>query len=154
MADVRVIGLGNTLAGDDGVGIAAVRRLKTVAGLAAEVVEAERTGVDVLELLRGPEAVVLVDAVRGGRPPGAVLRLDVSATPLPPSLFPRSTHGLTAVDGVELGRALGVLPPVVIVYGVQIASLARGAGLSPAVAGALPALTARVAREVAALRHA
>jgi hydrogenase maturation protease len=154
MADIRVIGLGNTLAGDDGVGVIAARRLARMPGLAAEVIEAELAGLEVLDLVRGSRAVILIDAVRSGRPAGAIQRLDVSTRPLAPSPLGHSTHAFHAGDALELARALDALPPTVIVYGVEAGSVDAGGALSPPVAAALPALTDRIAREVEELRRA
>jgi hydrogenase maturation protease len=151
---VRVVGLGNTLAGDDAVGVLAARRLKAVPGLAAEVVDGELAALEVLDWMGGSRAVILIDAVRSGGLAGSIRRLDASTEPLPRSLFPHSTHAFNAADAVELGRTLGLLPPTVVLYGVEIGSADAGAALSPAVTAALPALVERVAQEVAALRDA
>jgi hydrogenase maturation protease len=154
MADVRIIGLGNPMAGDDGVGVLAARHLATVPGLPAEVTEAGLAGLDLLDLMRDHRAVILIDAVRSGRPAGSIHRLDASTAPLASSLLPRSTHAFNAADALELGRALGILPTTVVLYGVEAGPMEAGAGLSPAVAAALPALAEQIRREVTKLGHA
>lgn len=151
MSDVAVVGLGNPLAGDDAVGLLAARRLRGVAGLPAEVVEAPLAGLQVLDLIRGRRAAILIDAVRGGAPAGSIHRLDASSGPLAAAPFRGSTHAVTAADALELGRALGWLPPRVIVFGVEIAAVTAGTPLSAAVAGALDPLVERIVREVAIL---
>jgi hydrogenase maturation protease len=150
---VRVVGLGNPMAGDDGVGVQAARRLAALPGLEADVVEAGLDGLGMLDWMRGRRAVILIDAVRGGGPPGTIRRLDASAAPLGPPLFPHSTHAFSAADAVELARALGILPPIVIVYGLEIGSAEPGGALSLDVARALPGLVARAAADVAALQR-
>ncbi len=162
MGLIRIIGLGNVLAGDDGVGILAARRLKARLGkqqadlveVQVEVIEAELVGLEVLDLMEGVDVVMLVDAARSGHPPGTLHRLEVSDGPIGKTLFPHSTHALNAVDALELGRTLGTLPPRVIVFGIEAGTLRAGEALSPEVARALEEVVERLAREVEQVAHA
>ncbi len=162
MGLIRIIGLGNVLAGDDGVGILAARRLKARLGkqqadlveVQVEVIEAELVGLEVLDLMEGADVVMLVDAARSGHPPGTLHRLEVSDGPIGKTLFPHSTHALNAVDALELGRTLGTLPPRVIVFGIEAGTLRAGEALSPEVARALEEVAERLAREVEQVAHA
>lgn len=148
---VRIIGVGNLFRGDDAAGLLAARQLKDLVGDRAEVVEAELAGLDVLDLMADASAVILIDAARSGRPAGTIHRLDASAGPLSGDLFPHSTHVLNAVDAIEMGRTLGLLPRRVIVYGVEVGDTTAGNALSPAVAGALDQVVERVLRELEGL---
>ena len=148
---IRIIGVGNLFRGDDAAGLLAARRLKDLVGDRAEVVEAELAGLDVLDLMADASDVILIDAARSGRPAGTIHRLDASAGPLSGDLFPHSTHALNAVDAIEMGRTLGLLPPRVIVYGVEVGDTTAGNALSPAVAGALNQVVERVLRELEGL---
>jgi hydrogenase maturation protease len=164
MSRIRIIGLGNVLAGDDGVGILAARRLKArleqpqadqaQVEVQVQVIEAELVGLEVLDLMEGADVVMLVDAARSGHPPGTLHRFEVSDGPIGKTLFPHSTHALNAVDALELGRTLGTLPPRVIVYGIEAGALRAGDALSPEVAGALEEVIERLAREVEQVAHA
>jgi hydrogenase maturation protease len=145
---VRIIGIGNVFRGDDAAGLLAARRLRALVGDRAEVIDAELAGLDVLDLMAGASAVILIDAARSGRPAGTIHRLDASAGPLSGDLFPHSTHVLNAVDAIEMGRTLGLLPPRVIVYGVEVGDTTAGNALSPAVAGALDQVVERVLCEL------
>lgn len=148
---VRIIGVGNLFRGDDAAGLLAARRLKGLVGDRAEVIEAELAGLDVLDLMAEASAVILIDAARSGRPAGTIHRLDASAGPISADLFPHSTHVLHAVDAIELGRTLGLLPPRVLVYGMEVGDTTAGNALSPAVAGALEQVVERVLRELEGL---
>lgn len=148
---LRIIGVGNLFRGDDAAGLLAARQLKDLVGDRAEVIEAELAGLDVLDLMADASAVILIDAARSGRPTGTIHRLDASAGPLSGDLFPHSTHVLNAVDAIEMGRTLGLLPPRVIVYGVEVGDTTAGNALSPAVAGALDQVVERVVRELEGL---
>lgn len=137
--------------GDDGVGVLAARRLKSLVGHRADVIEAELAGFDMLDWMAGASAVILIDAARSGRPAGTIHRLDASAGPLSGDLFPHSTHVLHAVDAIELCRTLGLLPTRVIVYGVEAGNTAVGDALSPAVAEVFERVVEEVLRELEGL---
>lgn len=149
-----VIGVGNELRGDDGLGIAVVRRLaERAAGLPIDLEEEQSDPTALLLRWRGRRAVVLVDAVTGS--PGQVYRFDASGQALPRELrLSTSSHAVGLDEAIELDRALGQLPPRVIVYAVGGASFDAGVGLSAELAVALPELTDRVLTEALALAQA
>lgn len=129
-----VLGIGQTMAGDDGVGIAVARSL---AGRGLEVRESTDASV-LVELLGQGRRVVLVDAVVGGGAPGTVLRLAADA--LSAGIVPLSTHGVGVADALDLARVLygEQATRAVCIVGVAIeAPRALGAGLSPPVADAV-----------------
>ena len=148
MKPIRIIGLGNTFRGDDGVGICVARRLREIVGAQAEVLEAELAGIELLDLMKGCQAVVLVDAAHSGQRAGTIHRLDASTGPIGENPFPHSTHAINAVDALEVGRALGVLPPSVIVYGIEAEQTSPGRPMSPAVAQAMDAVASSIARDI------
>ncbi|MDP3090499.1 MAG: hydrogenase maturation protease [Nitrospira sp.] len=151
MATIRIIGLGNLFRGDDAAGLLAARRLKALVGDRADVIEAELAGLDVLDLMADASTVFLIDAARSGQLAGTIHRLNASAGPISADLFPHSTHVLNAVDAIELGRTLGLLPPRVIVYGVEVGDTTAGNALSPAVAAALDQVVELVVHELEGL---
>jgi hydrogenase maturation protease len=154
VARVRLIGCGNPEAGDDALGLVAVRRaaeaLGDVPGL--EIVEAA-TGLQVLDLLRGADAVVIGDAVRaplGGRPAGTLVRVEAGPEGLTADVRSSlSSHGLGIADAVGLAAALEDVPRVVFL-GVEVARVSTGDPLSEPVAAALPGLVEAVVGEVRA----
>jgi len=153
MGRVRVIGCGNPDAGDDAVGLLAVREARASLPPGVEVVEAG-LALRVLDLLDGVDAVVVVDAVRapnGRREPGALVRAEGGPRGLPAELRSSlSSHGLGLSEAVGLAGALGPLPRVVFV-GVEAADMQAGHGLSAAVVAAFPALVGAVIAEAAEL---
>ena len=146
---VLVIGVGNQLRGDDAASGEVVRRLHE---------RCADTGIDVSEQLcepgalldawQGRDAVVLVDTMRSGEPPGTIRRFDVSATPLPAGLRgSMSTHGFGLHEAIELGRALRRLPGRVIVVAVEGLHFEAGAMPSGDVQAAIAPLACTVLRE-------
>lgn len=147
-ASIRIIGLGNEFRGDDAVGLLAARRLREVVSDHIEVIEAEMVGVELLEMMKGAGAVLFIDAMCSGQPPGTIRRLDASCGPIAPALFPRSTHAVGVAEALELGRSLGVLPPKVIVYGVEAADMEMSHPLSPQVGHALNNVIKLILQEI------
>ena len=141
----HVIGLGQPIVGDDGVGHAVIDWLRRE-GLPQSVTV--RTAVDATDLIgclacTGP--VVVVDAVLGAGPAGRVLVLDPER--LADGARTVSTHGMSVAQAIALARVLS--PPgagaSVRIVAITIESLARGApGLSAPVAAALPQAVAAV----------
>jgi len=114
------------------------------------VVEHEGEPLEMIEACEGVGAVCIVDAVCSGAPAGSLHRLDASTQPLPASLFGVSTHRLGLADALEIARALGRLPPRVLVYGVEGTRFEPGRPLSPEVALAADQLAATLVAELAA----
>jgi hydrogenase maturation protease len=130
-----VIGLGNDHRGDDGAGLEIVRRLRQMQLSGVTLREAPGDGAALLEMWQGADLVILVDAVRAElHAPGTVCRFEAHRQPLPEKFFARlSTHAFGVAEAVEMGRALGRLPPKLIVYGVAGKNFSPGANLSPEV---------------------
>ncbi|MGK4003586.1 hydrogenase maturation protease [Sorangium sp. So ce1036] len=147
-----VIALGNEAAGDDGAALAAARALAQDGGV--DVVLAGRPGVALLDLLDAARPVVLLDVVRAGGAPGAIVSLGLGealdrAAPGPHV----SSHGFGPAEALELARALGRPLPRGILVGIEGARFTAGAPHSDAVAQGIPALIEAARAAVAALRR-
>ncbi len=139
MASARraIIGVGNLYRQDDSAGILAARRLLTHDQLSVEIVESSGEGADLLELMRGREEVLIIDAVSSGRKPGFIHRFDIRSQSIPRETLPGSSHAFGVVEALEMARALGTLPSSCKVYGIEGKSFQFGTELSPGVAGAI-----------------
>jgi hydrogenase maturation protease len=141
---VRVIGVGNPLAGDDGVGIAVVEQLERE-GLpeGVEVIDGGTGGLTLLTLMSGAARVILVDALEMGREAGAVAGFAYAAGVFKAEGPGLSLHQAGLGEVLALGAELGELPELFIV-GIQPAALELGQGLSAVVAAAVPVAAAAV----------
>ena len=127
-----VLGVGNPMRGDDGVGPEVATRVARL-GLPDLEVASETEPLALLDHLRqepGHDVVVVVDATAPGQHPGRVRVLEVAAQPLVRPGRPLGSHGLGVVDAVELARSLGLLPPRLTVIGIEALSDQLGTGLS------------------------
>ena len=142
-----IIGLGNPLMGDDGVGIAVVERLARLTLPAdVEVLDGGTGGITLLHLMEGATRVIFIDAVEMGRPPGCIACFDLGRVPVAEQTA-LSLHQSGLPQILALARELGPLPEVIL-YGVQPEVVAPGIGLSPCVAAALSELSARILGEL------
>ena len=148
---VRIIGLGNRMRGDDAAGLIVAERIRTRIGPHADVIVAEMAGADLLEWFNGAQAVLLIDAVRSGAPPGTLHRCEASHNPIQAVHLPHSSHALSGADALELARSLRLLPPIVLVFGIEVRETGLGRPLSPDVADAIEAVVETVCRESEAL---
>ncbi len=147
---LRLIGVGNRWRGDDAAGLVVAARVRAQLPGAVTVVEHEGEPIELIEACDGAQAAWLVDTVCSGAQPGTLHRFDASDGALPAALFRVSTHRLGLADALELARALGRLPPRVVVHGIEGSAFAPGRPLSPAVAVAAERLAAALIEEVAA----
>jgi hydrogenase maturation protease len=145
---VLVIGVGNPLRGDDGIGPAAVEALQGRVPQDTVLVVSDGEPARMLDLWRGADTVVVVEALRAAPArPGEVRTLTpVEAACHAPGTA--STHAFGLGECLALAEALDQLPHRLVVHAVEVADVALGAGLSEAVRSALPELTDRVAASV------
>jgi hydrogenase maturation protease len=158
--NVLVAGVGNLLRGDDGFGVVVAERLLAQgAPRQVRVLDIGIGGIHLVQELLDPvDALVVVDAVDLGRPPGTVLVIrpdvrDVTALPLARRRDELADmHYATPERAFMLARGLGVLPAATWVVGCQPADAERlGEGLSPAVAAVVNTAAAEVRQLVTAL---
>lgn len=140
-------GMGNELRGDDGFGVAMAHLLQD-RDLGAEVTVKEIGigGINLVqELMAGYDALLVIDAVQRGSAPGTIHLLEPSVADLKDLPleerrdFLADLHWADPGRAMMLAKALGVLPPRVLILGCQPQDLEDlTMVLSPAVSGALP----------------
>lgn len=143
-----IIGVGNDYRGDDAVGLVVARRLRQQAPAGVAVREESGEGTALMEAWKNAAFVILIDAVHSGATPGTIHRFDARAAELPSDFFHYSTHAFSVAEAVELARALGQLPPRLIVYGIEGKNFAAGVGLAAEVETAAQEVAQRILKEV------
>jgi hydrogenase maturation protease len=136
-----VLGLGNTLHTDDGIGPQAIERLRSDARVPADValIEGGTLGLELLTYIWDCSYLLVLDAVDVGQPPGTLVRMSSQEVQTLPGRG--SVHQMGVADLLVALRVLASRTPEIVLLGVQPASTEWGTDLSPAVAAALPALT-------------
>ncbi len=152
-----VVGLGNPILTDDGVGVKVAYEVEKVVSATSrediDVIEASAGGLRLMELMIGYDRLILIDAfyADNGNQPGTIRRLtfddlrDVS-----PTQHSASAHDTTFVTAFELGRTIGLkLPTSISIYAIEVENLYEfGDQPTPAVAAAIPEATAAVLSEL------
>lgn len=158
VAPILVLGLGNLLLRDDGVGLELMRRLaerraEFAGDVEVEFVDGGTQGVALLGHLEERRALLVLDAVSvDATGPGEVA---VVRDPLAhPSARGMGAHGANASGLLASAQLVGHLPPRAVVVGVGPAELETGIGLSPRVSAALPDALARAEEVLAELCEA
>ena len=143
-----VLGVGNVLLGDEGVGVHAVRRLLE-RGLPSgvEAFDGGTEGFGLLDLVSACSRLVVVDCVRGGAAPGTIYRFEPGDLPAAPDRYATSIHQAGILEILHLAGLVGQCPRTTIV-GVEPAVLEIGEALSPVLAARLDAICEIAAREI------
>ncbi len=149
MIHTLVIGLGNPLMADDGAGIQVIELLRQEK-LPAEVVllDGGTAGVGLVPEMQGFERVIVVDCATMDLRPGEWRRFALHEARLLDSTAALSLHEASLAEAIRLAEALGVLPPEVIIYGIQPVCVDWDRPMTPAVTAALPAVARAVLDEV------
>jgi len=151
-----VMGLGNILWGDDGLGVAAVQTLarRFEAPDGARVLDGGTLGLALLPIIQDAERVLLVDAIRvPDAAPGALIRIE--GDEVAPAVRERlSPHQVGVADLLEAARLLDCYPERLVLLGIVPERLDFGFGLSAAVERQLDRLVNRVVEEVSGWGYA
>jgi hydrogenase maturation protease len=147
-----ILGLGNPLRGDDGVGSAIITRLTKQIELPASVdlIDGGIAGMKILTMLEGYDHVILVDAADLGLSCGEWLRLDLDEL-LRSSIVPDkkgTLHEAGVVDALAVGRAMNMLPLNVSIYVIQAQDIHGVAGMSSSVRESIPAICDAILSEI------
>lgn len=147
--NIVVLGVGNIIMGDEGVGVRCIERIEASGLLPAGVVTIDggTSTNEVMGELEGLDLLVIIDAVVTGAPPGTLVRLEGSEIPSAFSnkLSPHQ-HGIN--DLLATLTFMGRAPKRVVLHGAVPVKIELGLELSPEIAAVVPALVANVVAEV------
>ncbi len=145
---ILILGIGNTLLGDEGVGVAVIDHLKTLGNIPGDVelLDGGTGSMVLLEPMREARRMILVDATADGSPPGTIHRLVPRfSTDFPPSL---TAHDIGLRDLLDTFYLLGETPEVVL-YAISIRFPQEiNFGLSAEAAAAVPRVADQIRLEL------
>ena len=145
----RVLGVGNLLLGDDGVGIHAAEQLaERSLPPQVSIVDAGTPGWGLPVWFEGQEKVIIIDAVHMGESPGVWKRFDPATVKLFASGEILSLHEPGLANGLALAEALGTLPKKIVIYGIEPAQCEFAQGLSLVIQQALAPLVEQIFTEI------
>jgi hydrogenase maturation protease len=146
---VLVLGIGNLVMSDDGVGVKVVQILQQeyLFPDSVEVLDGGTLGLDLLPKLEGIDHLIVVDAVETGEKPGTCVRL--TGEELPIALETKvSPHQMGLKDLLSVAQLLGHSPGEMVLIGVQPGSIEMDTELTPEVEAVLQMLVDNVLKEL------
>jgi hydrogenase maturation protease len=150
MEKTLILGLGNTILSDDGVGCRVASALKErLKEPWIEIVEAGIAGMDFLELMTGFDKTIIIDAIQTKKgKPGQIYRLEPEM--LSSTRHAGSPHDVNLVTSLELGKRLGLkLPQRISIFAIEAEDVTSfGEECTPEISKAIPGCTAMVIQEL------
>jgi hydrogenase maturation protease len=146
---ILVLGLGNILLRDEGVGVHIVRMMQALPlPDGVELWDGGTAGFALLDVLAERRKLIVIDAIDAEQPPGTVMRLTADDLTAQPNLR-LSLHEVSFAETLRVARGLGLAPGAVVIFGIQPETTACGLELSPAIARLIPRVIELVLAELA-----
>ena len=145
---VLILGVGNILLRDEGVGVRVVQAMEQMElPPGVELFDGATAGLDLLDTLADRRRVIIIDAVEGDSEPGTVFRLS------PEDLLPRanagvSLHEIGLLETLTVAKRMGVAPREIVVIGVKPKEVNCGLDLSPEIARLVPEIIELIVAEL------
>lgn len=147
---VVILGVGNLLLSDEGLGVQALATLERDYDFPPEVerVDGGTCGMELLEPLTGVDVLIMLDVIRAGKAPGTFIALRGDAVParLRHKLSP---HQVGLSDVLATLQLMDEAPREIVIFGIEPESLDLSLSLTPTVAASLPGLIAATVAELA-----
>jgi hydrogenase maturation protease len=147
---IVVLGLGNMLMADDGIGLAALARLQDEWFVPPDVdlVDGGTWGMNLLPIIESTDRLLVLDAIDHGREPGTLLRLQDDEVPrfLATKLSP---HQIDLREVLALAQLRGMIPRELVAVGLQPGIVEMSTELSPPVQARLGEMVEEAARTLA-----
>lgn len=153
MPTIKIIGLGNGFRADDAAGIVVARQLLPYKSPSVSIIDGGLAGLTLLHEMEGTDKLILIDAVSSQSEVGTLLRFTIPPQDLDTigqlawSTSGSSTHDWGLGAALTLAETLSELPPSVVIYGIEIATVQQGFELSPKVAKAIQTVVTRIVTE-------
>ena len=149
MTPILVLGIGNILLRDEGVGVHVVQEIqKRAVPEGVEVCDGGTFGIDLIDTIAGRRKVIVIDAVQADAAPGTVLKFgpeDMAAK----EIRDMSLHQLGLLETLTMAQQLGCAPDEVVIFGIVPKEMTPGLELSAEVAAVVPKVVELVMAELA-----
>lgn len=152
VTNIKIIGVGNSFAGDDAVGNMVARQLLPYQSSSVSIVEDCCTGLNLLYEMPETESLIIIDAIHSQLEAGTIVRFTVpqdldeiekltwnSSTP--------STHAFGLGEALILAQTLDLLPQHVTLFGIELGHIQPGKSLSPQVSRSIQSVVLRIVTE-------
>lgn len=148
MKRIMVMGIGNVLMQDDGVGVHVISKLEELdLPPQVELVDAGTHSYDLLEYFSQVDICIVVDAMHAGGKPGTVYRVPLEELDMKPNPNIHSLHEISFAEAMYMLNLEGYHPQV-LVYGVEPHTVDLGLELTPVVAEQLPLIVESIKQDI------
>lgn len=149
MKRIMVMGIGNVLMQDDGVGVHVIRKLEELdLPPQVELVDGGTHSYDLLDYFSQADFCIVVDAMHAGGKPGTVYRAPWDELGLKPNPDIHSLHEISFAEAMYM-LALEGYHPEVLIYGVEPLEVDLGLELTPVIAEQVPLIVAKIQQDIA-----
>jgi hydrogenase maturation protease len=148
--DIVVIGLGNVLLSDEGIGVHLIRQLSNQQDKfpLVEFVDAGTAGMNLLHLIANRKKAIILDCAKMGEKPGTIKRFTADEVVSVKHLAHFSLHEIDILQVLNLSKQLGECPDEVVFFGIEPESLSPGQNLSKTLSAKIDVYIAAVCEEL------
>lgn len=148
MKPIIVLGIGNLLMQDDGVGVHVINYLSEQGvSEGVELVDGGTHSYDLMEYFVADANIIVVDAMHAGGQPGTIYRAPLEDLGLKPQDHMVSLHEVHFIEAVQMARMLGHQPEI-LVYGIEPQVVALSMEMTPDVAAAVPKVAELIQEDI------
>jgi hydrogenase maturation protease len=154
MTPILILGIGNILLRDEGIGVHVIKEIEARVACGelvlpddVEVYDGGTFGIDLLDMIAGRRRVICVDAVAADVPPATILRF-TGANLARKKVADMSLHQVGLLEALAMSKQLGCAPQEVIIFGVAPKAMESGLEMTPEVAALVPKLVDLVMAEL------
>jgi len=148
--DTIVIGLGNILFSDEGIGVHLIRRLSEHQNEfpLVDFIDAGTGGMNVLHLIANRKKAVIIDCVKMGKKQGTIKQFEPADVQTTKKMSHFSLHEADILQIINLSRQLGECPDKIVIFGIEPESLELGQKLSKTLSDGINAYLADICKEL------
>ena len=140
MKPVLIMGIGNILLRDEGIGVHVIDAMRPLSlPDQVELLDGGTSGADLVDEIADRDRVIVVDAVNAGYPAGTVLRMGLKDLEEEAN-GTVSLHEFGLLDTMNMAQALGCAPREVVIFAVQVEDITTGLDLSQTLSRRVPGL--------------
>jgi len=149
--DVVVLGIGNPLMTDEGVGGFLIERLLTRSQNfpSVEFIDAGTAGMNILHLIAGRVKAVIIDCAYMGAEPGTIKRFTPGDVESVKKLAHYSLHEADLLAIIEMAKKLGQCPEEIVIFGIEPEIVAAGMELSATISAGIEDYILNISKELA-----
>ena len=145
---ITVLGIGNELLSDEGVGVYVAKELEKRGPIpGVEVIEGGTDGFGLINIITDTDYLIVVDSLKGGEEPGTFYKFRVEDAPQCPDIFKTSIHQVGILEVLNLSGLIGKTPETII-FGVEPKKITRGMNISAVIKKKIPRLLELIDQEI------